>query len=169
MLRILGQGEYGLYELSYAFISYLNLLSFGFNSAYLRFYARLRAVEGEQASASLNGMFLTVFACLAGLCAVLGAILTANAGSLLGAQLTGAELARVRRLMALMVLNLCFTFLSSVLECFLTAHERYAFQRGLVAVSYTHLKAPGHCAPALLLFFRQIHPAPPARLCLHGP
>ena len=66
MLRILGQGEYGLYELSYAFISYLNLLSFGFNSAYLRFYARLRAVEGEQASASLNGMFLTVFACLAG-------------------------------------------------------------------------------------------------------
>ena len=43
-------------------------------------------------------------------------------------------------LMALMVLNLCFTFLSSVLECFLTAHERYAFQRGLV-VLYTLLAA----------------------------
>ena len=84
-------------------------------------------------------MFLTVFACLAGLCAVLGAILTANAGVVFGAQLTGAELARVRQLMALMVLNLCFTFLSSVLECFLTAHERYAFQRGLV-VLYTLLQ-----------------------------
>ena len=162
MLRILGQGEYGLYELSYAFISYLNLLSFGFNSAYLRFYSRLRAVEGEQAAASLNGMFLTVFACLAGLCAVLGAILTANAGSLLGAQLTGAELGRVRRLMALMVLNLCFTFLSSVLECFLTAHERYAFQRSLV-VLYTLLQ-PCLSLPLLLLGLQSVSLAAAAAL-----
>lgn len=36
MLNILGQKEYGLYQLVFSVVSYLGLLSFGFHNAYLR-------------------------------------------------------------------------------------------------------------------------------------
>lgn len=39
MLRLLGQSEYGLYQLVYSAVSYLSLLSFGFGNSYLRYYS----------------------------------------------------------------------------------------------------------------------------------
>lgn len=43
MLRLLGQSEYGLYQLVYSVVSYLSLLSFGFTASYMRFYSRAEA------------------------------------------------------------------------------------------------------------------------------
>ena len=40
MLRLLGQSEYGLYQLVQSVVSYLGLLSFGFSAGYMRFYSR---------------------------------------------------------------------------------------------------------------------------------
>jgi O-antigen/teichoic acid export membrane protein len=40
MLRLLGQSEYGLYNLVSSVVSYLGLLSFGFGSVYMRHYLR---------------------------------------------------------------------------------------------------------------------------------
>ncbi len=45
MLRLLGQSEYGLYQLVYSVVSYLSLLSFGFTASYMRFYSR---AEGKK-------------------------------------------------------------------------------------------------------------------------
>ena len=39
MLRLLGQSEYGLYNLVSSVVSYSGLLSCGFGSGYVRFYA----------------------------------------------------------------------------------------------------------------------------------
>ena len=39
MLRLLGQSEYGLYNLVASTVSYLGLFSFGFGSAYMRYYS----------------------------------------------------------------------------------------------------------------------------------
>ena len=43
MLRLLGQSEYGLYQLVHSVVSYLSLLSLGFGSAYVRFFSRAKA------------------------------------------------------------------------------------------------------------------------------
>ena len=40
MLRLLGQSEYGLYQLVYSVVSYLSLMSLGFGSSYMRFFSR---------------------------------------------------------------------------------------------------------------------------------
>ena len=47
MLRLLGQSEYGLYTLVNGFISNLSLMSFGLGSAYVHYFARAEAGEGE--------------------------------------------------------------------------------------------------------------------------
>ena len=41
MLRLLGQSEYGLYQLVYSVVSYLGLLSFGFGSTIIRYISKL--------------------------------------------------------------------------------------------------------------------------------
>ena len=45
MLRLLGQSEYGLYQLVYSVVSYLSLLSLGFGSSYIRFYSKAKNEE----------------------------------------------------------------------------------------------------------------------------
>lgn len=47
MLRLLGKSEYGLYQLVYSVVSYLGLLSFGFGSAYVRFYSRYKVKDDK--------------------------------------------------------------------------------------------------------------------------
>lgn len=47
MLRLLGQNEYGLYQLGSSAVSYLSLLSFGFNSSYVKFYFEYK-VKGKK-------------------------------------------------------------------------------------------------------------------------
>jgi len=61
MLRLLGQSEYGLYNLVSSVVSYLGLLSFGFGSAYVRFYSRYKVEDSQREIAKLNGMFLIIF------------------------------------------------------------------------------------------------------------
>ena len=61
MLRLLGQSEYGLYQLVYSVVSYLSLLSFGFTASYMRFYSRAKAKKDEDEVSRLNGMFMVIF------------------------------------------------------------------------------------------------------------
>lgn len=61
MLRLLGQSEYGLYNLVNSVVSYLGLLNFGFGSAYVRYYSRYKVKDDKENIAKLNGMFLIVF------------------------------------------------------------------------------------------------------------
>ena len=58
MLRLLGQSEYGLYQLVYSVVSYLGLLSLGFGSSYIRFYSRYKVNNDDKGIAKLNGMFM---------------------------------------------------------------------------------------------------------------
>ncbi len=131
MLRLLGQSEYGLYQLVYSVVHYLSLLSLGFGSGYIRFFARCKVKEDRAGIARLNGIFFLIFAVISCLCIVLGALMTWKADLIFGQGLTSAELEKARVLMALMVVNLAITFINSVFAGFVTAHERFFFQRFL--------------------------------------
>src|SRR5690554_4586976 len=61
MLRLLGQSEYGLYNLAASVIAYLGVLNFGFGSTYIRYYSRFKVKNDEEGISKLNGMFLIIF------------------------------------------------------------------------------------------------------------
>ena len=42
MIRLLGQSEFGLYNIAASVIAYLGVLNLGFGSAYMRFYSRYK-------------------------------------------------------------------------------------------------------------------------------
>lgn len=78
MLRLLGQNEYGLYQLVNSIISYLSLLSLGFSSSYMRFYAKAEKSEDPDGVARLNGMFMIVFTIITIICLLCGGVMIYN-------------------------------------------------------------------------------------------
>lgn len=149
MLRLLGQSEYGLYQLVFSVVSYLGLLSMGFGSSYMRFYSRCKAKNDDKEIAKLNGMFLCIFITISAICVVCGIVMLGNMQSIFGEGLTTAEYDTAKVLMALMVLSLAITFPNSVFDCNLMAHERFIFQKSLGLVQ--SILNPFLTLPLLLL------------------
>lgn len=129
VLRLLGQSEYGLYSLVSSVIGYLGLLSFGFGSAYVRFFSRFRATGDDAGVARLNGMFLIVMTAIGGIALAAGAALTLNADVVLGDQLTPEEHSIAKVLMAVMAVSMALTLSGSVFDSYVMANERFVFQK----------------------------------------
>lgn len=154
MLRLLGQNEYGLYQLVASTVGYLGLLSFGFGSAYVRFYSRYKVKNDEDGIARLNGMFITIFLVIALISILAGSVFVLNVELIFKQGLTLNEINIARILMILMVFNLAISFPSSVFDSYVTAHECYFFQRvvGLIQTIFN----PFLTLPLLLMGYKSI-------------
>lgn len=154
MLRLLGQSEYGLYNLVASVVAYLGVLNFGFGSTYMRYYSRYQVKEEKEGIARLNAMFLIIFIGI-GLVAVLaGLVLVQNTHVILGSKLTAGEAARAKTLMGILVLNLAISFPSIVFNSHIIANERFIFQK-LVQMIRT-VANPFVVLPVLLLGYGSV-------------
>lgn len=134
MLRILGQSEFGLYQLAHSVILYLGLLNLGFSSGYLRIYFRFKNINDEARINNLNGLYLIIFLIISLVSAILGAVLIMNRQYMFGNSLSMDELYKMGPLMTIMLVSLVFSFLSSIFECYISAYSEFIFQRGLQTV-----------------------------------
>lgn len=129
MLRLLGQSEYGLYQLVSSVVSYLSLLSMGFGTSYIRFYSRYKAQKDKNKIAELNGMFFVIFIVISLICLLCGGVMVINADIIFGSGLTPSELFKARILMAMLIFNMSISFLDSVFKSTITAQEKFFFQK----------------------------------------
>ena len=154
MLRLLGQSEYGLYNLVNSVVSYLGLLNFGFGSAYVRYYSRYKVKDDEENIAKLNGMFLIVFSIIGIIAILAGSVLVFNTESIFGDKLTVKELSTAKVLMAIMVFNIALSFPASVFKSYIIANEEYIFQKILQMVKI--VIGPFVTLPVLLMGYKSI-------------
>lgn len=129
LLRLLGQSQYGLYQMVNSVITSLTLLDLGFGSAYIRFYARAQVSKEKDAERRLNGLYLLIFIMISLVSLLIGAVLILNTQRLFGATLSAAELQTTKWLMTLMIFNVALTFISSVFDSNIIAHSQFKFQR----------------------------------------
>ncbi len=129
MLRLLGQSEYGLYNLVASVVAYLGVLNFGFGSAYMRYYSKYKVKEDKEKIATLNGMFLAIFSVLGLIAVIAGTILAFNTELIFGSELTSTELSRAKMLMIILVINLGISFPNIVFTSYITANEKFVFQK----------------------------------------
>lgn len=127
LLRLLGQAEYGVYQLVASVISYLSLLNFGFGGSYLRFYSQCKGDKKKEDS--LNGSYFIVFCIFAIIAFIAGIILTVNTKFLLGTKLTANELDLAQKLMFIMAINMAISFPISVFSAIVTSRECFIFQK----------------------------------------
>lgn len=149
MLRLLGQSEYGLYQLAAALISNLNILSLGFNSSYIRFYSRYKKDDDQDSIRKLNGMFMIIFTVIAIVCLVCGAVIITNARLVLGDKLTDTEVEKSKILMAFLVVSMALSFFNSVFQSQISAHNKFIWLKFVELLSY--LATPIITLPLLIL------------------
>ena len=138
LLHFLGQGDYGVYQMTASVTFALTLLEAGFSGAYVRFYMRKRANNDEAGIRELNGIFFLTYLAVALFCLVGGVLLIANVQRLFSRGLTASELVLARELMAIMSVNIAVQFLSSPFDSYIAAHEQFIFQQSrqlLVAIA----------------------------------
>lgn len=134
MLSILGQQEYGLYNLSASVTNYLSLLNLGMGSAFVRYAAKYRGENNIDGIKKLMGMFICIYSAMALLVCVGGGILSVFADNLFAEGLTAAEISRLRILIVLMAVNMAISMPTSTFNSIATAFERFAFSKSLAIV-----------------------------------
>lgn len=154
MLRLLGQSEYGLYNLVASVVSYLGLLSFGLGSAYIRFYSRYKVNNDHNNIAKLNGMFLIVFSIIGLISVLAGIVFVCNSNFILGNKLSINELATGKLLMAIMVFNIAISFPVIVFDSYITVNEKYVFQKILLIIKT--IVSPFLLIPILLMGYKSL-------------
>ena len=134
MIRIMGKGDYGLYNTVASVISSLSILSLGFGSSYVRFYIKYKEKDDEIMVHRLNGMFLIIFLIIGIVAFICGFFLSQNLELVFSNGLTQTELEIAEKLMLLLAFNLAVSFPSSVFSSIITANERFIFQKILLLV-----------------------------------
>lgn len=154
MLKTLGQSDFGLFNLVNSVVSYLGLLSFGFSSAYTRYYYKAKADGGEKEVAKTNGMFFVIFAVIGTVALIAGMIMVAGIDIVFGNSLTNTELEKARIIMILSVINTAISFFGYVFNAHINAKEKFVFVK-LMNIATT-ICSPMITLPLLLMGYRVV-------------
>lgn len=123
----LGQSEYGVYALVFSMIGYLGIFDLGFGTALIRYSSRLRA-QGEDPR-NLYGMFMTFYLIIGALVFALGVGIYLYMGKFFGAKMTPAEIALLKSMFLLMLINTALSFPANVFSSVIQANEEFVFFR----------------------------------------
>lgn len=129
MIRLLGQSEYGLYNLAASIIAYLGILNFGFGSTYIRYYSQYKVKEDHEGIAKLNGMFLIIFSVIAVIALFAGFTLAYYSKTVFGSEITAEQANTGRILLIILTINLAIKFPNIVFISYIRANERFVFQK----------------------------------------
>lgn len=154
MIRLLGQSEYGLYNTVSSVISMLSILSLGFNSSYVRYFAKYKKADDSGLIYKLNGLFLIIFFVIGAVALACGLFLTENLNLVFKDGLTSDEYGTARILMLLLTINLAVSFPMSVFSNIISAHEKFIFLKALGALKT--VVSPLVTLPLLLMGYKSI-------------
>lgn len=141
LLAFVGQAEYGVFQTANNFIISLQLLTFGFAGAYVRFYT-LRTAEGDTEGVQrLNGLYLLLYLGVSAVALLCGLGFAANCSMVFQNGFTAQELELARGVMGILAVNIALTMLCTVFDAYIIAHERFTFQQSRQL--FTSLATPG--------------------------
>lgn len=129
MIRILGDNEYGIYNLTSSIISYLSLLSLGFGAGYIRYYTKYKKEEDDEKIKKLNGMYLLVFSIMAAVALGAGLLIAFNSSLFFNNSYSASDLETAKILMIFLSVNLAISFPASVFVSHISSQEKFIFSK----------------------------------------
>lgn len=129
LLRLVGQADYGLFQMTNSVTSSLTILSMGLSSAYVKFYIDYKTKEKTEEIKRLNGLYLFLFLLISLISLVIGIILVFNTSNLFDKSLSAREIKLTKDLMFILVLNIAITFPSSVFDSNIMVNQHFIFQQ----------------------------------------
>lgn len=129
LLKLVGQADYGLFQMTNSVTSSLSILSMGLSSAYVKFYIDYKTQDKEEEIKRLNGLYLVLFIFISIVSLIIGVILTFNVSRLFGKSLSTREIKLTQELMFILVLNIAIAFPSSVFDSNIMVNQHFVFQQ----------------------------------------
>lgn len=129
LLRLVGQADYGLFQMTNSVMLSLSLLSMGFSSAYVKFYISYKVNEDYEQIKKLNALYLLLFGFISLMALIIGTVLVFNVGGIFGRNLNTREINIMKYLMSIMVIDVAITFISSVFDSNIIVNEQFVFQQ----------------------------------------
>ncbi len=129
MLRVLGQGEYGLYSLIGSFVGYLLVLDFGLNNTIVRYVAKFRAEKKRKEEENFLGMSIVIYSVLAVCVVIIGVILFCNLKVFFGNSLSSVEFQKARSMFIILVINIVITLPLNAFPAIMTGYEVFVFPK----------------------------------------
>jgi len=127
ILAVLGESEYGLYQLAASIINYMSVMDLGFNNGIVNYTAKYRATGKSADMQKLHGMFQVIFYGIGAVAVVVGTVITLNVDALFGASMTADEIAKSRVIMIILTVNMGLTFALSIYNAIIVAYEKFVF------------------------------------------
>lgn len=154
LLQMLGQQQYGIYNLGQSAVSYLGLAEFGFGSAVVRYVSKYRAEGNAQKTAGLYGLFFTLYNILAAIVLAVGAVICVFSDRIFTVSSGTQGYMELKIIIAIMVVNMTFSFATTPYSAIITAHEDFIFLK-VTNLIYTLLK-PVVMIPLLIWGYRAV-------------
>ncbi len=124
ILRMLGQGEYGIYSLCISFVGYLTLFNTGMNAAYVRFYVQARETQ-KQKLKELNGTFLKIMLALGLIGLAAGLLIGSCAPTLFGSRILPSEYAILQKSFYILGAVVFLSTMKGIFSAVIVAHEKF--------------------------------------------
>ena len=154
MLRALGQSEYGLYNTVASTISTLGLLNLGFNSGYIRYYAKYKRENDSESIYRLNGLFILIFSVIGIISLICGLFISNNLNIIFSSGLSIEEYKTAKVLTIIMTINLSVSFPMSVFGNIISANEKFVFLKAMNMLKT--ILSPALILPLLLMGYKSI-------------
>lgn len=139
LLRSLGTQQYGLYNMGQAAVSYLGLTEFGLGNAIVRYSSKYRALGDEKKTASMYGMFMYMYATLAGIIVILGSVVCIGSEHFFKVTTGAVGYRQLKIIIAIMVVSLAISFLLQPYNAIINSFEKFSFLK-ITNLVYTILK-----------------------------
>lgn len=136
-LEKLGDNEYGLRTFATSITSYLSILSLGLSSAYIKF--RLKAIKEDEKNGEkkFNGVYLIVFAIIAVVAILIGAIfiMLFKFDVIALKDYTGADKTILIKLLIVLIINVSISFPLGIFTQYCSAREKFIWVRLMTLIT----------------------------------
>lgn len=154
LIRMLGQGEYGLYSLVSSIIAYLTVLDLGFGNAIVVFSSKYRAKGEVEKEKRFLGMFKLIYFIISCVALFLGLLLFLNTENIFGNSMSTVEINKLKIMMLILTFNLFVSFNFSIYQSIVNSYEKFIFQK-VISIIASILK-PCIMIPLLFIGFKSI-------------
>lgn len=134
LLNLMGESEYGLYQLMGSLIAYLSIMDFGMSSTVIRYYSRYRSLGDEEGAENSLALSSIIYGVITVIIIVAGVALYFCLDEMFRYSLSESEMLSAKSIFCVQLINISITIPSKVFDAVIISFERFVFLKGATII-----------------------------------
>lgn len=150
LLKIIGQSEYGLYQLVASFFGYIAIFETSISTGVLKFFCEAKASKNQQKMENILAVSQKIYQYFSCIISVVGALLILLFRIFYKNSLSDDELTESCFMFVVLIVNIIITMNNAIYISIINAYEKFIFLKGISIIS--QLVQPVICVVVLLKY-----------------